>query len=129
MAVTTTSTHHKESDGKSVTVALTSSVLKGRPVYAQGWLGISAGAGDSGDNIALDIAPQEYQFDVPSSLSVSKGTIVRIDITQLTGHYPSDAAYNTSAASATNLSFFKATMDKDANNIVTGILLSTGGII
>lgn len=129
MAVTTTSTHHKESDGKAVTVALTSSVLKGRPIYAQGWLGITGGAGDSGDNVALDILPQEYQFDVPSSLSVAKGQIVRVDITQLTGHYITDAGYNTSAASATNLSLFKATMDKDANNIVTGILLSLGGII
>jgi hypothetical protein len=116
---------HKESDGRAVTVALSYTIESNMVVYAQGFLGISARSGDSGDSVALSIDRQEYQFTVPSGLSVSKGDIVRLDTTAITGtHIPPDAAYNKNALSATNINLFKATSDKDANHVVTGILLS-----
>ena len=116
---------HKESDGQAVTVTLTHTIEGSAVVYAQGFLGISARSGDSGDSVALSIDRQEYQFTVPASLSVSKGDIVRLDTTAITNtHIPPDGAYNKNALSATNISLFKATSDKDANNVVTGILLA-----
>ncbi|MCL4255989.1 MAG: DUF2190 family protein [Anaerolineae bacterium] len=116
---------HKESDGKSVTVTLTHTIQANAIVYAQGFLGISGRSGDSGDSVAVSIDRQEYQFTVPSGLSVSKGDIVRLDTTAITNtHIPPDGAYNKNALSATNINLFKATSDKDANHVVTGILLS-----
>lgn len=122
MAVATDVVHYKESDGNAVTGTLSYTVIAGQPAYIQGWLGITVRAGTSGYDVAMNIRG-EYQFKVPSGLAVAKGEIVRIDTTDLTGHTPDDTAYNKSAASATNLSFFKATMDKNASHIVTGILL------
>lgn len=116
---------HKESDGQAVTVTLTHTIEGSAVVYAQGFLGISARSGDSGDSVALSIDRQEYQFTVPASLVVNKGDIVRLDTTAITNtHIPPDGAYNKNASSATNISLFKATSDKDANNVVTGILLA-----
>lgn len=116
---------HKESDGQAVTVTLTHTIEGSAVVYAQGFLGISARSGDSGDSVALSIDRQEYQFTVPASLSVSKGDIVRLDTTAITNtHIPPDGAYNKNALSATNINLFKATSDKDANHVVTGILLA-----
>lgn len=115
----------KESDGDSVEVTL-SYVTQGNAVaYVNGWLGITSRGGNSGDAVVLQIERTEYQIEVPASLSVSKGQIVRIDLTQLgSAHTPPDAAFNTNAASATNINLMKATADKDANNVVTGILLA-----
>lgn len=112
-----------ESDGNAVTVALIASVEQGQVAYAGGWLGVVAARdADSGDSVALSLRG-EYQFQVPSSLSVAIGDIVCVDITQVTGHTPDSAAYNKSAVSSTNLTLFKATSAKDSNNVVTGILL------
>ncbi len=114
-----------ESDGKSVTVALISTIEANDVVYANGWLGISVADGNSGDRVALTIARTEYQFVVPSGLSVSNGDIVRLDTTAISAtNIPPDNAYNKNALSATNINLFKATADKDANNVVTGILLA-----
>lgn len=121
---------YKESDGKSIDVTLSYNSTPGNNTvaYVEGWLGLNVRSGDSGDTVALNIEDAEYQFEVPASLSVSKGDIVRIDTTQVTGtHVPPDAAYNKNAASATNLSLFKATAAKDSNNVVTGILLVRNG--
>jgi len=116
---------HKESDGRSVTVSLLYTIEANAVIYADGFLGISARSGDSGDSVALTVDRQEYQFTVPSGLSVSKGDIVRLDTTAITStHIPPDGAYNKNALSATNINLFKATSDKDANNVVTGILLA-----
>lgn len=114
-----------ESDGASVTVSLVSTIVVNDVILANGWLGIANGAGDSGDSVALSISRNEYQFTVPSGLAVSKGDIVRIDTTAVTGtNIPPSGAYNKSAESATNINLFKATADKDANHMVTGILLA-----
>lgn len=116
---------HKESDGRAVKVDLLYTVSAEDVVYADGWLGVAVGAGASGDNVAINIDRNEYQFTVPSGLAVSKGDIVRLDTTAITtSHVPPDGAYNKSAESATNINLFKATSNKDANHVVTGILLS-----
>jgi len=112
-----------ESDGKSVNVDLGYAVVKGAVVYADGWLGLAGGDGASGDTVAVIVDDREYQFTVPAGLSVSKGEIVYITVPTVTGHYPDDEAYTTSAGS-NKIAFFRATADKDGNNIVTGIMLA-----
>lgn len=112
-----------ESDGKAVNVDLTATVEKGRVIVADGWTGIAGSDGESGDEIALIADNREYQFEVPSALGVTKGDIVYITVATITGHYPDDAAYTTSAG-AGKVAFFKATADQDDNDIVTGVLLA-----
>ena len=112
-----------ESDGKSVKVTLSYAVTKGQPVVVEGWLGIADGDGASGEQIAITADDREYQFLVPAGLSVAKGAIVYITVATLTGHYPDDEAYTTSAG-AGKVAFFKATAAKDGNNIVTGVMLA-----
>lgn len=114
-----------ESEGASVQVALSHTVAASDVAYVEGWLGIAAGDGDSGDTIALTISREEFQFEVPAGLSVSKGDTVYIDTTDLTGHTPDGTGYATSSG-ANLVALFKATSAKDANNIVTGILLPEG---
>lgn len=115
--------NHFYSDGKSVEVALTATVVKGALAVVEGWLGLAAADGVSGDSINLLADNREYTFKVPAGLSVSKGNIVYITIATITGHYPDDEAYTTSAG-AGKLALFKATADKDANNIVKGVMLA-----
>lgn len=112
-----------ESDGKAVDVDLLHTVTKGQVAVIDGWLGITAGAGESGEEIALIVDDREYQFYVPTALAVSKGDIVYIDVTDLTGHTPDSTAYSKTAG-ANKVAFFKATMDQDDNDLVTGILLA-----
>jgi hypothetical protein len=112
-----------ESDGKAVDVTLTAAVLKGRVIVAEGWLGIAGSNGEIGDTIALIVDDREHRFEVPAALAVAKGDIVYVTIADLTGHYPDDAAYVTTAG-AGNVALFKATADKDANNRVSGIMLA-----
>lgn len=112
-----------ESDGKAVNVDLTSTVAKGAVIVAQSWVGIAGSDGDSGDTIACVVDDREYQFRVPAGLAVAKGAIVYITVATITGHYPDDEAYTTSAG-AGKVALFKATAAKDANNIVTGVMLA-----
>lgn len=112
-----------ESDGKAVNVDLLNTVVKGQVAVVDGWAGITGQSGDSGDEIALIADNREYQFEVPSGLSVDKGDIVYLELADVTGHTPDDSAYTTTAG-AGKVAFFKATADKDANDIVTGILLA-----
>jgi len=111
-----------ESDGKALHVALTATVAKSRVVVVESWLGIAANDGVSGDTIAMTVDGREYQFEVPAALAVAKGAVVYIDIADLTGHYPDDAAWNTDGTGTTPIRLFKATMAKDANDFVTGIM-------
>lgn len=119
---------HKESDGKAVNVSLVATVTKGAVIYAQGWLGLAGGDGVSGDTIALVADDREYQFKVPAGLSVSKGQIVYITVATTTGNYPDDEAYTTSSG-AGKWAFFKATADKDSNNIVTGVMIAHNALL
>ncbi len=112
-----------ESDGKAVNVTITAAVIKGTVIVAEGWVGVAGEDADSGDTLALICDDREYQFYVPAGLAVAKGAIVYITVATITGHYPDDEAYTTSAG-AGKVAFFKATAAKDANNIVTGIMLA-----
>ena len=112
-----------ESDGKAVNVDLLYTVKKGSAIYVDAWLGLAGESGDSGDTIALIADDREYMFTVPASLSVSKGAIVYITVATVTGHYPDDEAYTTSAG-AGKWAFFKATADKDAGNVVKGVMIA-----
>lgn len=123
MAFETGKQTHFNSDGKAVQVALQYTVEAEQIAYVEGWLGRTNESGDSGDYIALNVGMAEYQFTVPSLLSVSKGDIVYVDITDLTGHIPDESAYSTTA-DGSKVALFKATSDKDANNVVTGVLLA-----
>lgn len=130
MAVTVAgSPTYFESDGKAVNVTLDAGdVVKGAVIVAEGWLGIAGEDADSGDTLALICDDREYQVKVPSGLSASKGDILYITIATVTGHYPDDEAYTTSAG-AGKLAFMKLTSDKDANNIVTGIMLAHNALL
>lgn len=113
-----------ESDGKAVNVTLNAGdVVKGAVIVAEGWVGIAGEDADSGETLALICDDREHQFEVPAGLTVAKGAIVYITIATVTGHYPDDEAYTTTAG-AGKVAFFKATAAKDANNIVTGIMLA-----
>jgi hypothetical protein len=113
---------HKESDGKSVQVDLLYEVDRGQIAVVQGWLGVMAEGGDSGDTRAMTVESVERQFTVPAGLTVNKGDIVYIDVTDVTGHDVDDTAWSTSAGS-NKVAFFKATAAKDANNVVLGIVI------
>lgn len=117
-----------ESDGKAVDVGLVATVVKGAVIYAQGWLGLAGGDGVSGDTIALVADDREYQFKVPAGLAVTKGLIVYITVATTTGNYPDDEAYTTSSG-AGKWAFFKATADKDSNNIVTGVMIAHNALL
>jgi hypothetical protein len=122
------SLNHFESDGRAVNVSLTAAVVKGAVMYAEGWLGIAGGDGASGDSVACIVDEREYQFKVPAGLTVTKGLIVYITVATTTGHYPDDEAYTTSAG-AGKIAFFKATAAKDANNIVTGVMIAKASLL
>lgn len=117
----------KESDGKAVNVTLSATVLKDWLVVVEGWIGIAGSSGDSGEEIALSVDNYEYQLSVPAGLSVAKGAIVYITVATLTGHRPDDAAYTTSPG-AGKVALLKATAAKDANNVVTGIMLASASL-
>ncbi len=111
-----------ESDGKSIQVPLLYEVGAGQLAVVKGWVGIVEVGGASGETVAMNIDQREYQYTVPAGLSVSWGQTVYIEIADLTGHVPDDSAYSTSAG-AGKVAAFKATSDKDENNMVTGIQL------
>lgn len=111
-----------ESDGKSVEVTLSYEVTKNQIAVVEGWLGMMARDGESGDTRAMSVDQREYQVVVPSGLSASKGETIFIEIADVTGHTPDDTAYSTSAG-AGKIAAFKLTSDKDGNNVVTGIFL------
>jgi hypothetical protein len=117
-----------ESDGKAVNVSLLYTVNKGSVIYADAWLGLAGEDGDSGDTIACIADDREYQFKVPAGLAVAKGAIVYITVATVTGHYPDDEAYTTTAG-AGKWAFFKATAAKDSNNIVTGVMIAHNALL
>lgn len=116
-----------DNDGKSVKVLLTSTVAKNQVAVVEGWLGVSSGSGDSGEEIALQIDDRAYQFSVPSALGVVKGDIVYITVADLTGHIPDDTAY-TKTAGAGKVAFFKAMEDQDDNDVVVGRMIAANAL-
>lgn len=111
-----------ESDGKSVNVDLLGTVAANQLAYVDGWLGIAEVGGASGEMIALNVDMREYQFTVPSGLAVAKGAIVYIEVAEVTNGTIADAGYSTTAG-AGKIAAFKATMAKNTDNVVTGVLL------
>lgn len=123
------STTYFESDGKALNVTLTNGdVVKGAVAVVQGWLGIAGEDALSGETLALIVDDREHQVEVPVGLTATKGMILYITIATITGHYPDDEAYTTTAG-AGKLAFMKLTSSKDANNIVTGIMLAHGQLL
>lgn len=118
---------HLYGTGKAVVVTVNEAVLKGELINAQGWIGIAAGDASSGQSVALIVDNREYQFTVPAALTVNKGDIVYIDKTAVAVNHPTDAAWSTSAG-ANRVALFKATADKDTNNVVTGIMLANASL-
>ena len=128
MATTVAGTvNYLESDGKAVNVDLQYTVAKDALGVVEGWVGVFGGDGVSGDTVALVVDNKERQWKVPASLSVAKGATVFITIATITGHYPDDEAYTTSAG-AGKVALFKATAAKDGNNFVTGIMLANAAL-
>lgn len=111
------------SDGKSVDVDLLYTVPKGQVAVVDGWLGIAGSSGDSGDSIALLVDDREYVFSVPADLAAEKGDIIYITVADLTGHIPDDTAYGKTAGAGA-VAFFKATMDQNDDDKISGILLA-----
>lgn len=117
-------TTYFESDGKAVNVTLNNgAVNKGAVIVAEGWVGIAGEDALSGETLALIVDDREHQFIVPVGLAVAKGAIVYITVATITGHYPDDEAYTTTAG-AGKVALFKATAAKDAVNMVPGIMLA-----
>lgn len=112
-----------ESDGKAVYLTLDRTIPAEVVIYKNGFLGITGSSGDSGGRVSLIIDRREYQFTVPATLTVNLGDTVYVDTAAMSGELiPPDAAYSTTAG-AGKIALFKATMTKDSNNNVTGILL------
>lgn len=116
-----------DSDGKAVRMVVSYDTPAQVIARVGTWVGFTQAAADSGDYIALEIIPREYQLQVPSSLTLPVGTKLYLDVSDYdnwAGHRPPDAAYTTSAGS--NLYLGKITRAKDSNNTVRLILLPGG---
>lgn len=113
------------SDGLSVDVKLQGTTPVNAIAFADGWVGITAAGGNSGDSVSLYVEHREFRFDV-GSLVILKGQTCYIDTSQMTGSQPTLAGYSTSAG-AGKLALFKATTNKDASNYVHGILCVAEG--
>ncbi len=99
------------SDGKAVDVVLSADVVSGAPVVAEGWHGIAMTDGATGETIAIEVAPREYELNV-GAVAAAKGAIL----------YLTSGGVVT-ATSSGNRPFIKVTVAKDAGNVVWGILL------
>ena len=110
------------SDGKSVTLALTATVVVDQVAVIGGWVGVTNESGDSGESVSLDIGLVERQMIVPSGFSPAIGDIIYITIATITGHTPDDAAY-TNSAGAGKIALGKVTVAKDGNDVLEYITL------
>lgn len=100
------------SDGKAIDVRATGPVTKDEVVVIDGFHGVAMTDAVSGDELAIEVALREHTANVGGSLAVAKG----------------DLLYKTSAGAwsktATNNRLVaKATSAKDANNVITFVLL------
>ena len=110
------------SDGQSVTLDITATVITSQVAVISGWLGVTNGSGDSGTTIALDIGLVERQMIVPSTFDPSVGDIIYITIATITGHTPDDAAY-TNTAGAGKIALGKVTVAKNDDDVLEYITL------
>lgn len=113
-----------DGDGKAVNVTLTNGdVVKDAVIVVQGFLGIAGEDALSGETLALITDDRSYHVKVPAGLTATKGMILYITIATITGHYPDDEAYTTTAG-AGKIAFMKITESKDANNVIVGHMLA-----
>lgn len=100
------------SDGKAVDVVADKAIEKDKLVVVQGFHGIAMANASSGDEVALEIALREHTAVVPAGLAVAKGALL----------YLTSAGVFSTTASGNRL-VGKATSAKDANNVITFVLL------
>lgn len=92
---------NRRTDGNSVDVTVTSTVAEGDLAFVENWMGVVPRAAESGETVALNIENAEFDVILPTSLSLSKGDEVHVDVTDLTGHIPDSTAYATSSGADT----------------------------
>lgn len=101
----------KRSDGQAVDVVLTKTVTKDGYYVEDGFFGFAMQDGVSGETIALEIAQVENEIVIDQGVTALKGDVLYINV--------SGEVTN----SNTDKPFMKVTVEKDANNVVWGILL------
>ena len=113
----------EESDGRAVHVGLLYTVAADTLVYADGFFGVAEKGGSSGDTIALSIESVEYQIELPSGLTPTKGAILYAAAPSgYTSNEVQSADLSTSSGSG-KVPVFKVTGVKDSAGIATVILL------
>lgn len=121
-------------DGKAVNVKLSYPVEKDNLIVVQGGgvdtgsnhlIGFAGADGESGATVSIEIAYRNWDLEVPAGLTVNVGDTIYINPTSLTGHYPQDGAYTTTAGGSV-VPLLWVTEPKDANNIVSGQLIIQG---
>lgn len=100
----------KRTDGRAIDVVAAAPLEKDVPVYISGFHGFTMDRADTGEAVAIDVAEQVWEFEVPSGLTAPKGTTLYIS---------TDGAHTISTgAGAGKVAFAKVVEAKDANNIV-----------
>lgn len=98
-------------DGKAIDVYVSYDADKDDPVFAEGFHGMAMEDAASGDKVAIEIAQRVHEIVVGSGVTAAKGDILYINddqtITDTTGDRP----------------FMIVTVEKDANDVVWGLLL------
>lgn len=109
-------------DGMSVQLTALHTVAANRVAVVSNWLGISRGNAESGDIVALAVDKRSYQFKVPASFDPAVGDLVYIEVADVTGHYPDDTAWGTSAGSG-KVALCKVVVAKNSDNWIIGKLV------
>jgi hypothetical protein len=116
----------KRSDGKAVVVTAVSEFDKGAFVRKHrgvdvSWSGFACANAVSGDQVALTIAPYEFELMIPSDVEAEVGAILYIE--KDTGEITDKEETGEGENEKDNVPFMKVTVEKDENNVVWGILL------
>lgn len=100
----------KRTDGRAVDVVSAVELEKDTPVYLQGFHGFTMDRVDAGESVAIDVAEQVWEFEVPGAVTAAKGDTLYIS---------TDGNHTISGtAGAGVVAFAKVVEAKDANNIV-----------
>lgn len=101
----------KRTDGRAVDVLVSgAAVEKDAPVYFQGFHGFTMDRAEVGELVAIDVAEQVWEIEIPSALAAAKGATLSIS---------TDGNHTIGAAEAADsVPFVKVVEAKDANNIV-----------
>lgn len=100
----------KRTDGRAVDVVAAAALEKDTPVYISGFHGFTMDRAEAGESVAIDVAEQVWEFDVPPAVAAAKGATLYIS---------TDGTHTISAtAGAGVVAFAKVVEAKDANNVV-----------